>query len=334
MLLVILGAGASFDSVSDAPPGKAGRHEPFRPPLADQLFENRPLFVDAMRRFSRFMPLVPLLRKPGVIVEQELGRFLEEAKTSPERQKQLAAIRYYLEFALLECQTRWWDLHKGTTNFASLLEEIEQWRFETRQKVCLVTFNYDTILEEAMSQILGINFTEIRNYVLDPNYILVKLHGSVNWGRMVEEYPSPIHSWNQEQMIEYSAGLPVGKGYMVARNRPLLIEEGQLVVPAIAIPVQKKNEFVCPEEHVLALNEVLPEVTKIITIGWRATEAEFLTKLSSKLTRRPQLMVVSGDDAGAKETQRNLGASTMMAETNGFTGLVNRLNQLAAFLRS
>jgi len=45
-----------------------------------------------------------------------------------------------------------------------------------------------------------------------------------------------------------------------------------VLFPALSIPVEKNDEFSCPTEHVKALEGLLPRVTKMITIGWRATE--------------------------------------------------------------
>jgi integrase-like protein len=83
MLLVIFGARASFDSVPHRPPSVSQSWDDARPPLANQLFQDRELFVDAMKRFPQCMALVPPLRKPGVDVEQELATLQEQAKTFP-----------------------------------------------------------------------------------------------------------------------------------------------------------------------------------------------------------------------------------------------------------
>src|SRR5262245_25692730 len=77
VLLVIFGAGASYDSVPGLPPppapypalrpivGGLTRPEIHRPPLANQLFDDRPGFVEVMARFPDCIPLVPQLRKPA-----------------------------------------------------------------------------------------------------------------------------------------------------------------------------------------------------------------------------------------------------------------------------
>src|ERR1700730_1073691 len=78
MLLVIFGAGASYDSVLPLPPPsppttsqsnygflssiERGPHEDSRPPLANQLFDDRGLFVQVMNEYVACKPLVNLLR--------------------------------------------------------------------------------------------------------------------------------------------------------------------------------------------------------------------------------------------------------------------------------
>ncbi len=100
MLLVIFGAGASYDSVYHRPPPEAqfstnvariqrfGSYEESRPPLANQLFDDRPLFVEIMQTYPACKPLVNLLRG-DVRVEQQLARFEEQTKTFPERKRLL-----------------------------------------------------------------------------------------------------------------------------------------------------------------------------------------------------------------------------------------------------
>jgi hypothetical protein len=115
-------------------------------------------------------------------------------------------------------------------------------------------------------------------------------------------------------------------------------QDGRVVFPAISIPVQDKDEFTCPENHINALAEVLPQVTKVLTVGWRATEADFLRMIGSPLTGLPQasaLMVVSGDQAGAAETALNLKRFPgVISMVTGFTGLIENIDSLGVFLRS
>jgi hypothetical protein len=96
MLLVIFGAGASYDSDPARPPETV--KDDRRPPLADQLFDNREKFAEALTYFPECKPIVPLLRGTGE-VEQRLEQLRDEAISAPpypERLRQLAAVRGYL----------------------------------------------------------------------------------------------------------------------------------------------------------------------------------------------------------------------------------------------
>jgi hypothetical protein len=127
-------------------------------------------------------------------------------------------------------------------------------------------------------------------------------------------------------------------------------DTGGMLYPALSIPVEKKDEFSCPSEHVTALEAILPRVTKMITIGWRASEEEFLNMLlASRMVkvagiRQPvELLVVTGSKEGAEQTVKNLAAygvnQDMLSDpdrariTDGFTGLINNLDALGTFLR-
>lgn len=86
MLMVIFGAGASYDSVPHRHPA-AFPNLANRPPLADELFADRPLFTDAMNRFPACEPIIPLLRhrNQGDSVEQVLERLQDQVQAHPER---------------------------------------------------------------------------------------------------------------------------------------------------------------------------------------------------------------------------------------------------------
>jgi hypothetical protein len=66
--------------------------------------------------------------------------------------------------------------------------------------------------------------------------------------------------------------------------------------PAIAIPVEKKSTFECPQQMLDELMALLPQVTKILIIGWRASETHFLERLKANLRRGTDLYIVAGPD--------------------------------------
>lgn len=83
MLLVIFGAGASYDSAPSHPPPYRGSlssaipsgTETYRPPLANELFEERALFAETLKRYKQCLAIVPYLRHLG---KRQLEEVLEQ----------------------------------------------------------------------------------------------------------------------------------------------------------------------------------------------------------------------------------------------------------------
>jgi hypothetical protein len=223
------------------------------------------------------------------------------------------------------------------------------------------------MLEESMSQVLRLNVADMNSYHSWGNYSLFKLHGSIDWGRVVEglaRNPGETSDEQCQRVIDSTltqGGSFITDSYSLCSNdmHPLPIKRSVLhggmagpdsvLYPALSIPVEKKDERSCPAEHVTALEALLPRATKMITIGWRATEAEFLGKLKfsrqmpyAGIRNAMSLLVVTGTEEGAELTLHNLinvaGATPELFEeklpvTTGFTGLINSLGTLGAFLR-
>jgi hypothetical protein len=356
MLLVILGAGASYDSAQQLRPTNLQQpirnsridetlpNEIFRPPLASQLFDTREIFETMMQRFDAMVELVPLLRSEDIAVEERLEIFKQQADQYPLMKKKLASVRYYLQSALWRCQDSWHDkVHRGITNYGTLVHEIDRWLYESKQEVCFVTFNYDTMLERALLRCLNLGINRLSVYISWSNYSLIKLHGSVDWGFETVRVPGiPAHP---KSIIDNIDKAEITNSYRHSANGSMNYEGG-ILFPALSIPVQTKDDFSCPDAHVQKLESLLPRVTKILTIGWRAREARFIEMLKTKLSpsKVPDLMVVSGDDKGARETLANMplwptriGIDDVLPNAVlhnwGFTGLIEDVRSLEKFLR-
>src|SRR5260370_2316580 len=295
MLMVVFGAGASYDSVPFLPPDKPplepvspislARPRYDRPPLADQLFETRPEFQKAMLRFQKCLPVIPYLQDPGATVERVLEKFQAEANEYPERHRQLAAIRYYLHFVLWELEHRWDKVAQGVTNYRTLLDQIQRWR-KPEQQVCLATFNYDRMLEAALPTV-GIRIQDLNDYIASEDYKIIKLHGSTNWAREVHNVPFDIDSRNTWQvafeLIDHAPDLVISQNYRMVTEYPIGKLDGLALFPALAIPLETKRSFECPEEHLATLRQCIGKVSKLLIIGWRGMEDHFLRLLADNL---------------------------------------------------
>ena len=322
MLLVIFGAGASYDSsrafppiapraanqnfgIAPVPPDEG---EAWRPPLASELFhDDKHRFGDIVARYPRLHPILGRLREPhkGRSVEEELQSLQDEAEAYPEGKRQLLSVRYYLRDLLAEV-TEHWLRRTRLTNYAPLIDQILRFRTDS-EPVCLVTFNYDLLLDRALTS-FGYNPKSLDRYFDAHSTLkLFKPHGSVDWARFVDA--SPGSRLGPTQLIEQADTIKLSDDYVVsnATDPTQLSAYNRPILPAIAIPVQTKSEdtFEWPPRHRAYLEELLPSVTKILIIGWQAREAHFLQMLRQKLPmggRRVEHMLVVGknsDDAKA-----------------------------------
>jgi len=333
MLMVIFGAGASYDSVEAVRPNVGtARDYQDRPPLADELFQDRPRFTEMMTRYRDCVPLIPRLRtrEGGVSVEEMLGRLYDAAPTHGARYRQFAAIRFYLHAMMWVCQLRWRDTSKGITNHVTLLDLIDQW-LPKYERVCLVTFNYDLLIENALDH-KRIAILSLSDYVSHPTYKLIKAHGSINWGREVR---SPLIDLDKAplqvafELIERSEELQFAEEFVWTGEHDMgrLPNNGTTVFPALAIPLVTKMAFECPKAHQGVLRDCIPGVSKILVIGWRGAEQHFVELLSSLSgSRKIPGLVVAGDRGRASEVIVELSRAsdriTWSASDGGFSDFV------------
>ncbi len=331
MLLVVLGAGASYDSAPARHPlDPHYRNMPFRPPLAAELFSNRDSFVLVMDKYPQCRPIIPRLQRPPAdgSVERELQRLQAEASNDPERHQQLSAVRYYLQQMMWECTSNWNNEVHGITNQKTLVDDIRHWK-KPGEKVCFVTFNYDMMLEDAFGGI-GIQFNELSSYISSKDFLLIKLHGSINWAREVRTYRPDIARLDRrsiaQALIRPTADIHISKNYTLIGEYPPAARNNLPLFPALAIPVETKLDFECPEEHVNALKEFLPQVSKILTVGWRGTELPFLELLEKDLRGELPILVVAGgkkDAVASIENMRKAGVRGQYDLTDsGFTDFI------------
>jgi hypothetical protein len=242
-------------------------------------------------------------------VEAELQRLQQGASSYPEGLRQLAAIRYYLQEVLSVTGEKWQKETQHVSNYLTLVDRIKRWK-PPNERVCFVTFNYDLLLDFALKT-AGYPFAELSAYIAR-DVMLVKLHGSVIWGRKVA---TPLQrdilqlqrASLAQHLIENYAELEISQDYALIGEAPPAPRNDQAVFPALAIPVETKLAFECPPEHITALKAFIPEVRKILIVGWRATEQPFLELLKEGLGHaNPIIMAVNGPQAESDRALENI----------------------------
>jgi hypothetical protein len=306
---VIFGAGASFDSVRQLPPTES---YPDRPPLARELFGDR--YNGIVETHSACGALVAHLRSlPATVdLETELDRLqVAEAPKSALRRRQLIALRYYLR-DVLKRATEFERHAPAQTNYHLLIEQLALWQEATGNPINLVTFNYDTLLEKAVSDVAGRRIADLGDYLADERLRVFKPHGSVDWARITDNDRDPrraAHPPDVEQyVLELAAAdtLSISESFLRVDTSVIGTSNEKLLVPALTIPVQQKGSFEFPEAHRAHLANAVSSGSgplKVLTVGWRGGERHFLRFwLEHHGPTQPQLLAVGGTQSGGIAT--------------------------------
>jgi hypothetical protein len=329
MLTIIFGAGASYDSDPTNPSinHNSGRYsESSRPPLAKDLFDTR--YGDFTRKYPQAQQLFPRLRNAAPDIEQELEKIKNESATYLPYNARLLSMRFYLRDVVSSSIQSWCNSFTDVTTYHHLLDIIDRWQNVNKKEVALVSFNYDTLLEKACSDVLGINFAKMSDYTENSTpYRIYKVHGSTDWFHQVENVQGSVFN-STEKLIWTNK---------FSKSSSTDSESVQFV-PAIAIPTAQKSSFEFPGEHLTSLISDLHQTTDIISIGWRGAEEHFLKLLNDQsisLSNR-RLMVVGIDPKNTGETSQKIKKDSpipygnLLESYKGFSGFVAA--DLAQFL--
>jgi hypothetical protein len=337
--MIILGAGASYDSAAAYRPANptGGGHAnfgtpalppydggPWRPPLAKDLFLDRHHEIGLIvSRYPKLAHILPYLREPsdGRTVEQMLESFQEESSNNTETKRELASVRFYLCELFSKITEEWSAQTNGVTNFAPLIRDALRFN-TTNEEICLVTFNYDGLLERALYSFDFKGRTPQEHFDSHPTLKLFKLHGSVGWSRLVD-LPGATRL-SPQAIIDEVARFRISEKFVLANatNPQEAFRFEQPLFPAIAIPVQTKSDqyFECPLAHREYLAERLRYISKILIIGWQAKEAHFLDMLRFNLPQLKGVMVVGRDAHDAEATLKYFMGEIRLHVPNQYVG--------------
>lgn len=287
-LLIIAGAGASFDSDSARPvflPNGQLNTTDFekRLPLANGLFV--PEFLPLQAEYWRMQPLVAdLVRRIGDrTVEEVLTDFQSTVNSNPIRPIQLMATRFYIPALVRQQERVWLGKHGITSNWMTLFNRLADLGIDLRGDMSILTMNYDTLIERALEFFSIPKYEHISHYHQRERPLLVKAHGSVNWFHQ-------INGWYPSDRLRSETGFPhamiedaaqVDPFEMITFSHSLhtaYMENERFYLPALAVPVRAKINFVCPPAHREALIKAVQQASHVLIVGWRGAD-DHVTKL-------------------------------------------------------
>lgn len=300
MLTIVFGAGASFDSdpnsssVDSNPP----HNYEGRPPLARDLFAQR--YANIGRGHPSALPIFSRLRRAAPNIEHELEVLSSESTLYSYIPKQLLSVRYYLHDVINNAQNHWGNVTQDNTTYLEFFDIVNRWQEKTGESVSLVTFNYDTLLDRALTSILGLNFPNVDSYVNNSTHFkLFKPHGSIDWVHKVEGVDPTREILDSAQTLSWT------DTFLTEREgRP-----AGYYVPAIAVPTETKTTFEFPQHHLEQMKECIKETSLLLTIGWRGAEMHFLKLWQESNIPHSQIariQIVNSQTSQAESIFRNI----------------------------
>ena len=91
-------------------------------------------------------------------------------------------------------------------------------------------------------------------------------------------------------------------------------------LPAIAIPIIDKQEFLCPSRHIEMLKRNMEQTDRILVIGWKAGDSNFLDLIKDHLKEDALLTVVSKKTETAREIVDKLKEIKNFSKTEYYGG--------------
>lgn len=347
--MMVFGAGASsFCSFGESK--EEFFNSPMRPPLGQEIFHKR--YTQLLNHFPGAEQAIPLFESRGWDIEGCMEEEWELAKNSFNKKitSRHINVQYYL--SELFRQVSWEVLtHHKRGNlyglFADKLHSFLSKRQNEKEKVGIVSFNYDTILDKYLEQNFDINFVKMEDYVnwQQNQIVLFKPHGSCNWGwefradkklgqnqiqisqRLFENktIPAEIYydllgnlstnvytgAWGIEKTTH---PLDLGR-YSLNKNRIRTFKHNEGgYYPALLIPHKNKDEFVMPYYHMHALSLYMSQIEELYLIGWKGNEDSFNAYLSKHAHNLKKIVIVNPD---SEEVKRNL-SKTLKLERYSF----------------
>jgi hypothetical protein len=301
-LFVILGAGASFDCVSEE--ASVPLDPDYWPPLTPDLFTTK------RRGYAEILAKYPLIKAASaelstidsaVGLEAELRERYRDSEHEHDRQI-FRGVLPYLQELLHTVSDRFTEFPQNYEVLATKLLRLKELMF--------ISLNYDVLLDNALLTFDSAK-TGLDWYVRQArNWSLIKLHGSVDWGVLIPGTEGIQTFTAPRADLSPASGIMLRPGQLFEK-RGFISEKGahgtELFFPALSAPVGEADELVCPPDHVDLLRARLTETQPmhVLVIGYSGIDKEIVSLIRESGRGIKTLTIVDrGEDAALAVAQR------------------------------
>lgn len=297
-------------------------------PLGFEIFDDK--YEVYCKQFPGVGLTIPYFEEKGRDIEACLEEEWKEYRNvyNPQLAVRHINIQYYLQKLFSAISQDIVENHSRNNLYSLFANKMQ--KYTTRrpdERIALVSFNYDTILDHFIENHFGVSFASMADYV-DWNknkVVLLKPHGSVNWGWPFRKdringntqetiatalYNSKIEPWQiyyhflgdvNDMAASNTWGYethfhPERKGrFTINKN---LIEKctdnsDNVYFPALLMPYRDKDEFVMPFDHYEALEHSFSQIEELYLIGWKGNEDLFNRMLRDHAHKLKKIVIVN-----------------------------------------
>lgn len=314
MKMVILGAGASYDSIFNH--NYDGDLLRWCPPLGKDLFSYKPLCNELLNTYpgaESFRSEVNYCKDIEELFQDKYT--LAHEANGVNILLQIINVQYYLQHLFSEISKKYVGF--GPSNYDTLIRQAQDYHIKTGEEVLFVTFNYDTLLEKSFEKILKIPIKDVRDYIAYPIKI-IKPHGSCNWMKRIniDKNAGPIHMngiadflYDMTNIASVMNAIASSNEDFVLFDQPIIDyrHEKYFAFPQLLIPLKAKDDFILPVDHLETLKKGLEKVNDILIIGWKANEESFYNFMKENTySTSLRVKIVCGEDKTVASRLRGL----------------------------
>lgn len=314
-LLLITGAGASFDVISGVPVVIDSRplltHELFTPPItagmthfSSKCLAMHPLAYQVATDFnSRFSKDIKAI---------QLEDYLSELKNSANiiLKRGFWAIPIYFFELFYEISYSYLPAGPGfPSNYYSLITKLCGSKYK---EIIWLNLNYDLLADFAIIKAAKNNLDNFEEYLglsigRDLTIQYTKPHGSIDWFKIMPrnlDYDNIKQNGVPDNFERIITG-EIVKGKVHISKLRGRIEKENYWYPALTAPVANEKEFVY-QEHINLVTPILRETTSLLCIGFSAMDEDILKLIKKNILIVESLKIVNSNVTSGNEAYDNL----------------------------
>jgi len=337
--MIVFGAGASTYCLFGKDKEKQYKSM-MRPPLGCDIFDEK--YQSIIEKYEGAQLFAPIFESN----DRDVERCLEEEWIklrdcyNPAISKRHINLQFYMRELFHWISSDVVRSHYRCNLYSLLVDKLQKHLVGKNEKIALVSFNYDTILDQFVEKIFNSPFKQMTDYIDYNNRhaLLFKPHGSCNWGwqitqrqqlssqnpilhqalyeqgtelwelyyKIAGDFNSMVHknAWGMESQLQKNG---LGR-FTINKNKieitPVPINSTHF--PALLMPYRDKDEFVMPYHHHSAMRWFISEMEELYLIGWKGNEDVFNRLIQSQANRLKKIVIVNPLEKTKQEVSKNL----------------------------